>query len=310
MTFRDGPIYGFVVAVTVAAIAGSIVSYGAMEKAQYLLLAVGTIAIGIPHGATDNAIYLRLVDRPRRFGFYVTYIAVAAVYGFLWIVAPKISLILFLIISIYHFGQSNLFYTAGPDTMLWKRLGYLGWGAFSVFTPILYRYEEARPIVVTLIGYDPISVEVAHDVAPFVGALLLGLNVATLAILRRFGSIGREDLVKELFSFVLLYVLYATAPLYVSFIVYWAFWHSLNSVIEITRIWNTDDFLHRVARFFRSAAPLTIVTFGGIAAIFWIVGAYGSRDILIATFFVIIAAITLPHTVIMERLYRSTPPRS
>lgn len=41
-----------------------------------------------------------------------------------------------------------------------------------------------------------------------------------------------------------------------------------------------------------------------MALIFLIAGVYGDRDALIAMFFIVIAAVTLPHMIIMELLYR------
>lgn len=307
MTFRDTSIHRIVLGITVLFALAALVGPRWLEAAQYLLLAAGTILIGIPHGATDNYLFERTARR--RGGramvlFYGGYVAIALVYGLFWLVAPTVSLVVFLLISVYHFGQSNLFYTALPEDAGRKKLIYLTWGAFNLASPLLFRYDQAAPVIRYLIGYDPIPVATAQAIAPWASLGLLATNVAILTVLRRRGLLGRRDYLKELSGFGALFLLYATAPLYVSFIVYWAFWHSVNSAIEIATTWTGRSAREQIRQFYRSALPLTVVTFAGMGAIFALAGVLGNRDALVGVFFVIIAAITLPHTLVMERLYR------
>lgn len=305
MTFRDTPVHATVLAITSLFVLLSLLQFESLASIQYALLAVGTIAIGIPHGATDNLLYVRLVSGRESIRFYAVYLLIAVAYGLFWLVAPITSLVLFLLISVYHFGQSNLFYTDVPENRGVKKLMYLPWGAFNLAAPLLFRYEEAAPVIEFLIGFHPFTVETAHAIAPVVTGVLLLINVAILGVLYLTGRMGAASFGKELLAFVLLTALYATAPLYVSFIVYWAFWHSLNSAIEIASTWKGLRATRQLARFYRAAMPLSLVTFAGMALIFLAAGVYGSMEALIGTFFVIIAAITLPHTVVMEHLYRS-----
>jgi Brp/Blh family beta-carotene 15,15'-monooxygenase len=310
MSFRDAPVYTPVVLTTAVFAAASALGVAWLETAQYALLAAGTVVIGIPHGATDNHVYRHLLPRGGTVAFYLGYLLVAGVYGLLWALAPGASLVLFLLLSVYHFGQSDLFYTALPEGAGVKKLIYIPWGAFNLASPILFRYEQAAPVIEAIVGSDPIPVAAAQAAAPWVSLSLLGLNVAILGVLLRRGRMGRGDFARELLGFAVLFVLYATAPLYVSFIVYWAFWHSLNSAIEIAGTWSDRGPGAQLGAFFRAAAPLSLITFAGMALIFLAAGVYGNRDALIAMFFIIIAAVTLPHMVVMELLYRRRAARA
>lgn len=305
MTFRDTHIHMTVLGVTAFFAGLSLISFESLAAFQYALLVAGTVAIGIPHGATDNYLYARLVSEVRTTRFYLIYLAVAVLYGVVWLIAPGFSLVVFLLISVYHFGQSNLFYTDIPEGKGVKKLIYLPWGAFNLATPILFRYEEAAPIIEYLIGYSPFTVEAAHAAAPYVAGGLLAVNAGILFVLYARAKIPAADLVRELVAFALLSLLYVSAPLFVSFIVYWVFWHSLNAALEIASVQRGGHGLEKARQFYRAALPLTLVTLAGMAFIFLLAGVYGSTEALIGTFFVIIAAITLPHTVIMELLYRS-----
>ena len=238
MTFRGTHVYTAVILITLAFAVASATGAAWLDSAQYALLAAGTIIIGIPHGATDNHVYRHVLPRGGVFSFYAGYLLIAGIYGLLWALAPTASLLIFLLLSIYHFGQSDLFYVQMPENAAVKKLAYLPWGAFVLASPILFRYDQAAPVIEAIVGYDPIPVSAAQAAAPWVSLSLLGLNVVILGILFLRRRLGRADLLRELAGFAVLFTLYATAPLYVSFIVYWAFWHSLNSAIEIAGTWS------------------------------------------------------------------------
>jgi beta-carotene 15,15'-dioxygenase len=306
MGFRDQPVHAVALAITAVFLVLSLLRIEQMETMQYGLLAAGTLFIGLPHGATDNYLFSRFTRRSATASFYAAYLLVAILYGVLWRTVPAVSLVFFLGISVYHFGQSNLFYLDLPEGSVYKKFIYLGWGAFYLASPILFRYQEAQPIIEQLIGPTPLTVETAHRLAPGVSGGLVAANIAVLFILFRLNRISGPNLVKEIAALGLLLALFATAPLFVSFIVYWAFWHSLNSAIEISHTWHSAGARKRLVQFYRLALPLTVITLAGMALIFLVADVYRSMESLIALFFVIIATVTLPHSVIMELLYRGS----
>lgn len=304
MRFHHPAIIGVVVALTALTALMSAVGYAWVHRSQYVLLAAGTIVVGIPHGAADNHICRAVFSRCTMRWFYGLYILSAASYGALWITAPAAGLLLFLVISIYHFGQSNLFYLRLPEWSVLKKAAYLLWGAFYLAPPILYNYDEASPVITSILGFSPISPDTAMTIAPIVSIALLTAIATTLTGLMVFRTITVPELTRELVSIAVLVVMYVTAPLYVSFIVYWAFWHSSNSALEITTLWDSRRLSAQLRSFFAKTWLLTLVTFAGMAVIFTATNAFNSRSSLVAVFFIIIAAVTLPHAVIMEGYYR------
>ncbi len=304
MTFREPRVFFTVVTVTIVATIASSLGYGQVAAFQYLALAIGTVVIGIPHGATDDRIYRILSGSWPMWRFYLTYTVVAILYGALWFVVPTVAFILFLFISVYHFGQSNLYYATIAESTFGKKLMYVLWGLFVLGTPIVFRYQQSVPVIEAIIGYVPVAPETMASIAWPIAIALLFANLAVVAALAASARISPVDLVREITALIVLFGLFVFAPLYISFIVYWAFWHSLSSVLEISNLWDRGRFLARILEFGRAAAPLTIVTLLAVALIFGFGRVYGSRDALIALFFIIIAAVTLPHMFVMEALYK------
>ena len=75
-----------------------------------ILALLAVVVIGLPHGAFDGAVamHLGLVNRFSSLArFVIIYVALAALVVLTWMVAPSISLILFLTISMLHFGAGD-----------------------------------------------------------------------------------------------------------------------------------------------------------------------------------------------------------
>ena len=92
---------------------------------DYLAIPI-TIALitflGIPHGAIDHIIYYQIcrqnpssrvnaqgsdrsIEIGKRLGFYWNYLLIMKVWAFSWYFCPTVTLVVFLAISAYHFGE-------------------------------------------------------------------------------------------------------------------------------------------------------------------------------------------------------------
>lgn len=74
------------------------------------------------------------------------YVGVILLYLGLWYVWPGLSLWVFLLISIHHFGQSNF------DTHRIWSLDSVLWGSWLVIFPVLKHSDEVFGIFVTMLG--------------------------------------------------------------------------------------------------------------------------------------------------------------
>jgi Brp/Blh family beta-carotene 15,15'-monooxygenase len=72
------------------------------------IISLGLILLlGIPHGAIDNILFLEN-NNTRPLYFYAAYLTAIAMNGVIWFIAPVLSMLGFLLLSAYHFGQSQL----------------------------------------------------------------------------------------------------------------------------------------------------------------------------------------------------------
>ena len=86
-------------------------TFGALGLDPMSMVALAAIVIiGLPHGAFDGAVALALgYGKTLRsmFRFIVAYIVIAACVVVFWMVFPTVALLLFLLISMVHFGLGD-----------------------------------------------------------------------------------------------------------------------------------------------------------------------------------------------------------
>lgn len=305
-SFRSWPVYGPVLALTIAVMALSFWSVLPLESNAFALLMGVVVLTGIPHGAIDHLVASKLYnlnaswsDQAKFYGFYLT---LMALYGGLWLVAPMPSLVVFLVMTMYHFGQADLAYLASPTQQ--HRLAYLSRGLFLIGLPIAAFPEVVAPIFDAIAGFDlrTITLLMQHQEA-IVGGLIVQ-HALVLIRLRQRGIATSADLGRELLSVVVLGLLfYAVHPL-VAFAVYFGFWHSLSHILELIRFLDWQDRPAPLAAFYRKATLFTVLSFVLLGALYAAADAFGTEMEMIALLFILISVMTLPHMLIVERLYQ------
>lgn len=272
-------------------------------QAQLAVAVLLILLIGIPHGATDYLIFKQL-SRPlwgtkKLSRFYLNYVLLMLGYGAVWYFLPTVALAIFLVLSIYHFGQSNWNYLSFDQR--WKGGAlYLLWGSFVVLVPILWHYEEAAVIIASI-------VDQAVPIWPsaYLQALCLGLflmNVGSVAVLTGQGKINWRQCADELINLLVLGLLFIFTPLLLGFAIYFVCWHSLSSVMDQVRFFKRSIASYSWRNYLINAIPLTLVAIAGLGLLVWVQHTM-DVPIGIGALFVFISVVTLPHMILIEQLY-------
>ena len=89
----------------------SIIFFGLESSYSILLFLIIMLTIGIPHGSVDHIVAFVNPEARRfksKFIFYLVYLSLIIINMILWIISPIIGLALFLVISCYHFGETQV----------------------------------------------------------------------------------------------------------------------------------------------------------------------------------------------------------
>ena len=284
----------------------TVLSLGAVAAAVTVELAIGwggrawvPLVVGLlaalPHGAVDH---LLLGRRPGRRGFRpavvaVAYAAVAVGAWLLFTAAPGPALLGFVLVSAWHFGSGE---TAFADLRAGRPVqraptAAAVLGGLVLLVPLARGASDAAPVVA--------------DVVPgSTGTVPAGLTAAVLAVvLPSAAALVLERALAgrwlEAAETTALLVLVLVVPPFAAFGVYLGCWHAVRHVARLVDGEGAGLPLRRLAL----AATLPTVAVLGVLALLW-PAADGWRGLL-ATALPVVAALTLPHALVVTRLDRA-----
>lgn len=299
-----------VMAITVIFILLGSFASGVLSQWEPFLVLGMMLLLGLPHGATDHGLFLALQSsRPtgKRINFYFAYLSVIAAYGLVWFVLPVVAFLLFMLLSVYHFGQSN-WVNIDHGHGGYSRAHYLVWGAGILLTPILLHAGEAISIVGAMTGTTLASQPSTGAVHLFIAAMGL-LNFAFIGLLHWRGRISTRVMLSQLLVYCLLIAMFFTNSLLLGFTVYFVFWHSLASANDQIKFFKSK-LSPALSRQLYTEIAMTVAG----ALLFCLIVWFGPgpevalRPAVIGGVFIFISLLTLPHMLLVEQLYSGWSP--
>ena len=249
--------------------------------------------VGIPHGANDH-LYREDQSWFGMAKFLITYLGIIALYLLLWYFLPLAALILFFVVSFHHFGQSNF-----ENKNVWYLPSIL-WGILLLAFPVVLHFEEALPIFKSMIGIGNFN----QIIFKFQFAELAVWQIAFLASLAicYLGSIFRyqnQHFLKYLLQLLLVSLWYLFTPLLFGFIIVFCLWHALQSIQHQVNFFTISSQKKSIS-FFAAIVPFSLISLSGLAFYLFFF------DFNIGQSFILLSLITLPHVLIMHKLYGKT----
>lgn len=258
------------------------------------------LLIGIPHGAIDHVLFFKK-RKISKLKFYVLYIGLIFAFLILWHVSVFYSLIFFLFISAFHFGESQF-----PHINIhpiFKNIFYFIWGISLLSTLMFYNIDELNSI--TLFFDDTVVLEQVYDLSK-VSILFYSTNVFTFISMFIFIFMKKIDLDRFFSEIFLLFLIHATFylfPFIIGFTLYFVALHSLK-VLNDEYIFlkkETPDF--KIIDFIKLLAPYSVLSicFTALLLVLSYNNIIGYSVPLLSI--MIISVITLPHAIVMNIFY-------
>ena len=266
------------------------------EQFQSALAYVGILSIGILHGANDLKVLLRLkgeesnVSGLRFLGLYVALVLAVLI---VFILLPSIALPVFILVSSYHFGEQHFSELKGPR-MTWRTLLRLGYGLF-IFSTLFWTNASLAAQIMSEIA-DVVVSPVWFQYGFHASLILLVSGTAGC-----YSSLLKQyRVVEELFLLLLFPILFSTAGLLLGFAIYFVVWHSYPSLLEQLDYLYQDTSRKAAWRYVRESALYWIAAIVGLGLLLYFF--MDRTDELLAIVVVFLAAITVPHSLIMWRV--------
>jgi len=259
------------------------------EMLQGALCLGGLVFLGIPHGGNDF-FYRKEKNTAGSIRFLSMYLGVMLLYLALWFVWPMLSLGLFLLISIHHFGQSNF-----NTNQIWS-LDSVLWGSWLVGFPVLKHSEEVFGVFATMLGQSESKVSGLGHLNDS------GLLVVSIIFVLMYGAVlyrsHRSSWLLYLLQWFLVTVWYWFTPLLLGFVVVFCFWHALQSMQYQL------DYVSVNYKQNRKKTLMGFVPFGLMALVGMGFLLRFDLESNLGFAFVLLSLVTLPHVVVMDGLYR------
>jgi Brp/Blh family beta-carotene 15,15'-monooxygenase len=230
--------------------------------------------------------------------FFVKYILTILGFLALWLTFPLIAFIIFILISSYHFGQSNWENIDMPKK--YSLLLNIFWGAFAVGGPVLWHWYESKLIIAQVVGSIP---DVSMTIMSKIQIGIIVINSLIIFLLKYYQTITSYQFQKELGKLFVLSSLFYFTPMLVGFAMYFGLWHSLSSLMSqfsfIKKQWPGFS----IRDYYRQATPYTVMAVFGF--VIMVIGhPYILPEVsIISTFLIFIACVTLPHIILVEESY-------
>jgi Brp/Blh family beta-carotene 15,15'-monooxygenase len=251
---------------------------------QAAICGVLLCSVGIPHGANDH-LYRQSTTLMGLLAFIGIYLGSMGAYLTVWWLAPAAALLIFFAISLHHFGQSNF-----ETPSVWY-LPSLLWGMWLLAFPVLLHWEEAIGIFGTMVGDKSVDFYLSE-------AGRWGIAIA-FAILY-FGALLRYEpkaRTRYVLQWAVVSAWYYITPLLFGFIVVFCLWHSLQSLQHQFTYYKTTQ-KGTFKQFILALFPFGFLALTGFGVYIYF------RGFAVGEAFILLSLITLPHIVVMHRLYR------
>jgi len=250
-------------------------------------LMVAVAMVGIPHGGLDHR-FGRVILRPR-FGpmwwlvFLAGYLSVAGVVIAGWFLMPAITVVLFFVISAWHFGDKH----DGRQPL------NVVLGGMVIWIPLLFRPNEVTGLLYCVIPNGNLEqvgagVKMAQPLLWSIAIFFIGCLLFEVSV----DAVGRK---------VAFAILFATLPTLASFTLYFCGWHSMRELAGLANQADPSRPWRGLRLVLLAAAPMSamaVLATAFVAAVF--AGDRELEPVLVQAVFLGLSAVAVPHILLQE----------
>ena len=226
--------------------------------------------------------------------FYLIYLIIAATIIIIWLLAPTLSLIIFLVVAAYHFGKEDTEFLITKKSNINIILYFLK-GILIIIAPLMFHFVETINIFKLLLiqnesFYLFLNFIENNYIISFIFLISLLTNI--YFFLKGFKLVN----LLIFFDFTSILILnYFFTPL-VAFTLYFCFLHSFRHSLSLITELDKYNFNNGLLIFIKKAAPLTILTaIFYLLSLYYLSNHYLVNDAIYKVIFIGLASLTFPH---------------
>ena len=268
------------------------------NKYQIILGFFLILSFGVLHGANDLVLIDQLksnkkLDFVKIIGIYVSIVGISVL---LFTNIPIVALLLFIIVSSYHFGEQHWNEIIKTNKSLVTSLFQFNYGLLILVILFYFNTKEVIEIIYEITKYT-ISAEHIE------GAVLIALSAFVILSIRLYliSTEFKNNLIEQLFYLVVLAVVFKASSLIWGFTIYFIFWHSIPSLNDQLIFLYGSSTWADFKKYFKTAFIYWFISLIGVFGLYYI-----AKDMVVfdALFFAFLASITFPHFIVILNMYQ------
>jgi Brp/Blh family beta-carotene 15,15'-monooxygenase len=266
------------------------------NSAQIIVGFAFILTFGILHGAND-LLLIRNIDSNKEqlsiLKLLLYYLIVVAFGALLFWIIPWFALLLFIVVSGYHFGEQQ--WQNLEKSNLFKFFEFT-YGLFILMLLFIFHVKEVQEVILNITS---IAISKSY--------FSVGLAITTLLLiilgfyfsqkLKKF----RSKCILETFYLVVFTIIFKVSSLIWGFAIYFILWHSIPSIINQVIYLNGEFNRKNFGIYIKTAFAYWLISLIGIATLYLL---FKDVKIFNALFFSFLAAITFPHVLVIFILFK------
>ena len=275
-----------------------ILSYFITEVYQNILGFILILSVGLIHGANDLLIIKNFSIKESnnsQISYFFYYLSIVFLGLIFFYILPSVALLTFVIVSIYHFGEQHWEVTlANTSISRFKKIFLMTFHGLIFFIIIFMNNIISVNEVLNSFNLPPL----------YYSYLIITLSSSLIiyALFLIFLNELREYFINEIIFLILFFLLTINSTLIYGFAIYFIFFHSLLSIKDQVKFIYGNDKSESIKKYITSSLPYFILALTSLLIFYLVVDLQEIN--LLPIIFTFLAAITFPHVIVIEKMYR------
>lgn len=255
---------------------------------------------GILHGSNDILLIKTIENTKTKnpyFRVLVTYIIIVLSSVIIFYLIPAVALILFIIFSGFHFGEQHWETKKLPLNKYVKQIFYISYGLLILTLIFFFNIEDVKNVILSITTYSITENTITYSF--FISAAIFSI-LFFYAVFK--SKMDKIEIIREVFYLVVFSIVFKVSTLIWGFTIYFIFWHSIPSLFEQIRFMYGNFNKKHLFKYCKNAFPYWLISIIGMSIMFYI---FKDDHILYAILFSFIAAITFPHSIVINKMFRN-----
>lgn len=272
---------------------------------ETLLGFIFIFTFGILHGSNDILLINSIQGNKINYTFFkvlTLYILTVLTTVIAFYIIPSLALMVFIVFSAFHFGEQHWENKNLEISKLLKNGLYFFYGLFILNLLFILNTKDVVDIIFTISSNQ---LDTSIITISFFISLIGFLALATYLYFKV--TTFKKIIIQELFYLLVFTLIFKVSTLIWGFTIYFIFWHSIPSIHEQV-VFIYDRFNHKnLLLYCKKAAPYWVISIVGMILLYFLIR---NQSKFYAVFFALIAAVTFPHALIINKMFSNKKTQS